>query len=62
VKLANIASTRLTDEEYAFLRQLADQEERRPADILRRLVIAAKKQRTPADRRQDGALVVSTVS
>ena len=61
MKLTNMVGTRLSDEEFAFLRQMAEQQERRPADVLRRLVIAAKKQSAP-DRQDRGALVVSTGS
>jgi hypothetical protein len=61
VKLKNMVGTRLSDEEYTFLRQLAEREERRPADVLRRLVIAAKKQSAP-DPQDRGAFSLSTVS
>ena len=58
MQLKNIVITRLNDEDYQYIRQLADQEERRPADVLRRIIIAAKKQSAP-DRNDRGALVVS---
>ena len=58
MQLKNVVLTRLADEDYQFIRQLAEQEERRPADVLRRIVIAAKKQ-SASDRHDRGALAVS---
>ena len=58
MQLKNVVVTRLADEDYAFIRQLVEQEERRPSDVLRRLVIAAKKQSAP-DRQDRGAFAVS---
>ncbi len=54
MKLTNVIGTRLSDEELASLRRLADQEERRPADVLRRLVRQAIKA-TSDDRRPNEA-------
>jgi hypothetical protein len=59
VQLKNVVVTRLADEDYAFIRRLADQEERRPSDVLRRIVIAAKKQTAP-DRQDRGAVALTS--
>lgn len=58
-----IVGVRVSTEEHAALEQLAEECERTIPDTLRWLARrATKEQRAPTDRRQDGALSVSTGS
>ncbi len=60
--LQDIFAMRISEQERAIIEQLARQEERTASDVVRRLIRKAVQtnERAPADRRQDGALVVST--
>lgn len=57
-----VVGTRLSAEEHGFLMEIAEREERPVSDVLRRIVRQAVKttERAPTDRRQDGALAVSS--